>query len=395
MTTAELDPFTRGRVERIADRALREAGVLGRLPTPLAEVQRAAGIVARHDIGALPAGLATPGRALLGALWFAERAVYVDLAQPAPRRRFTDAHEAMHALCPWHEATLREDTEDELFRATRAALEAEANHGAAELIFQGRAFAERLAAVPPGLAAARALAAEHGASLRATLHQLAARHPAPVALLAVSRFPDPSGPWRLARRRVARLPPPGGPARPHRRRHAAARAGRGRARLRGPAAGARRVDGAPYTAEVHYNRRCFLVLLAPRAALRRAASRRSARRTLPESVRGSASTSSNALGTLKPASRSTQCARSRAGFRPEPGRATTSAVTASPHSGCGREKTADSTTSGCSASTPSTSDGATFSPPVMITSPLRPVTTSRPVGPRSGPGRPCAGSRAS
>ncbi len=123
--------------------------MLGRLPTPLEEVQRAAGIVSRDDIAALPAGIATPGRALLGALWFERRTVYVDLAQPEPRRRFTDAHEAMHALCPWHEATLREDTEAELFRATRASIEAEANYGAAELIFQGRAFRERCARCPP------------------------------------------------------------------------------------------------------------------------------------------------------------------------------------------------------------------------------------------------------
>ena len=63
--------------------ALRSAGVAGVLPTPLEEVQRAAGITARHDIGELPPGVATPGRALLGALWFERREVYVDLAQSA------------------------------------------------------------------------------------------------------------------------------------------------------------------------------------------------------------------------------------------------------------------------------------------------------------------------
>src|SRR5215207_5417132 len=126
----ELSPFTRARLERIAERALREAGVAGRLPTPLEEVQRAAGIGARRDIAELPRAIATPDRRLLGALWFERREVYVDLAQPEPRRRFTDAHEAIHALCPWHEAVLREDTEDELFRETALAVEAEANYGA-------------------------------------------------------------------------------------------------------------------------------------------------------------------------------------------------------------------------------------------------------------------------
>ena len=233
-----LDPFTRSRLERIADRALRSAGVLGQLPTPLEEVQSAAGILARRDIAALPAGLATPGRALLGALWFEERTIYVDLSQPEPRRRFTDAHEAMHALCPWHEATLREDTEAELFRATRAAIEAEANHGAAELIFQGRAFRERLAAMPADIASGRALAAEHGASLRATLHQLAADHPSPVALLVVEPVPGSRGrPARLGRGHLAGVPALARPwAAGDREGHAAARADRGRPRLPGRAA---------------------------------------------------------------------------------------------------------------------------------------------------------------
>ena len=43
LTRPVADPFTRGRIERIADRALREAGVMGQLPTPLEDVQRAAG----------------------------------------------------------------------------------------------------------------------------------------------------------------------------------------------------------------------------------------------------------------------------------------------------------------------------------------------------------------
>src|SRR5688500_11362429 len=117
----DLSPFTRARLERIAEDALLAAGAAGTLPTPLDEVQRAAAIAARRDIAALPRAIAPPVRALLGALWFERREVYVDLAQPAPRRRFTDAHEAMHALCPWHEAALREDTDAELFRDTTLA----------------------------------------------------------------------------------------------------------------------------------------------------------------------------------------------------------------------------------------------------------------------------------
>ncbi len=266
---AEPDAFTRGRLERIAERALLEAGVAGRLPTPLEEVQRAAGIAARHDIARLPSELASPGRKLLGALWYERREVYVDLGQPEPRRRFTDAHEAMHALCPWHEAVLREDTEDELFRDAREAIEAEANFGAGLLLFQGRRFAERLAGAPRDMATALALAAEHGASRQATLHHFAQHHPAPVALLLVGRFPQRDGRlpvWRTVaspafRRRFGRLAADLAPGRPLRELVEAAR------RFTAPAAARLRLaDGSGtvrrWTAEAHYNRRAFLVLVA-------------------------------------------------------------------------------------------------------------------------------------
>jgi IrrE N-terminal-like domain len=266
---AELDRHTRGRLERIAERALGEAGVAGVLPTPLEEVQRAAGIRARHDIAALPRALATPGRQLLGALWFERREVYVDLAQPEPRRRFTDAHEAMHALCPWHEAVLREDTDAELCRETSLAIEAEANFGAGLLIFQGRRFAERIADAPRDMATVLALADEHGASRQATLHHFAQHHPAPVALLSIGRFPQRDGclpVWRTVaspafRRRFGRLGADLALGRPLRELVEAAR------RFAAPAAARLRMpDGSGtmrrWTAEAHYNRRSFLVLVA-------------------------------------------------------------------------------------------------------------------------------------
>src|SRR5829696_6316541 len=99
--------------------------------------------------------------------------MYVDGGQSGPRRAFTEAHELVHALCPWHVAVLRQDTEAELFRPVKDAIEAEANAGAAMLLFQGSAFAAAAAAEPPSLAAVRALAHRHGASVHATMHHYA------------------------------------------------------------------------------------------------------------------------------------------------------------------------------------------------------------------------------
>jgi hypothetical protein len=185
--------FTYDRVERIAEAALEQAGVVGVLPTPLEALHPVAGIRAVEQMPALPDRVRTPGRDLLGALWFEERAIFLEASQSAPRRRFTEAHELMHALCPWHEAVLREDTRDELFRATRDQIEAEANLGAAMLLFQGRHFARRVARERPSIGAPLALAKEYGASAHAALHHYVLTHAAALALLVVGRFPRRDG----------------------------------------------------------------------------------------------------------------------------------------------------------------------------------------------------------
>ena len=270
---AEPGPFTRERLEAVAEAALARAGVLGVLPTPLEALHPVAGIAARLDMAELPPGLAAPGRALLGALWFEQRALFVDGGQSAARRRFTEAHELMHALCPWHHAVLREDTEDELFRATRSAVEAEANVGAGLLIFQGGRFRARAAGEPCTLETAQALAAEHGASVQATLHHHVEHHPRAVAMLVTGRFPRRDGSlpvWRGTQSAAFRAAH--GPIRDHvrdavpagtplRELIEAARVGSAAATS---ALSLRRAGrrGRRFAVRAHYNRHTFLVLVA-------------------------------------------------------------------------------------------------------------------------------------
>src|SRR5581483_2216251 len=102
---------------------------------------------------------------------------------------------------------------------------------------------------------------------------------------------------------------------------------------------------------------------------------RSARRSsLPEGVRGSSATNSKCFGTLYRASDSAQWSRSAASFLDAPSRRTTTASTASCHSGSARPIAAASATSGWLSRTSSTSAGSTFSPPETITSPSRSST---------------------
>ena len=278
MGALEVPDYTARRIERVVDRALRESGAIGELPTPLAALREHAGIAALEPIGALPAGLAPRPAALLGAIWFEAMTMFVDARQAAPRRRFTEAHELAHALLPWHHAVLREDTAEELFGPVREAVEAEANLGAGMLLFQGSAFAERVGAGPRAMATVRELAAAHGASLHATLHHYVRSHPAPVAMFAAGRFPLKGGGlpvWRtvespaFARRHgpaAALVPPvlaPGSAL--HELLEAARRSSEP------PAALVELAQGGPRArAEAHYNRHAFLALLAPAAGPRRA-----------------------------------------------------------------------------------------------------------------------------
>ena len=290
---AEVGAYARRRIEAIVEDALREAGVLGVIPTPLEAIRRPARVRALEPISALPARVqalepisalparvqalepisalpAPPGRRLLGALWFERRVMYVDERQSPPRRRFTEAHELVHALCPWHEAVLRLDTADELFKPVLDAVEAEANAGAGMLIFQGSAFARRAAQGQCSIETAFALAHEHGASRHATLHHYVQTHPGRAAMLTVGRFPRRDGSlpvWRSVespafRRlhgRAAAHYPAG--LRPGSALHGLAEASRTTGT--GPRATVRLGErGRRFGAEAHYNRHAFLVLLS-------------------------------------------------------------------------------------------------------------------------------------
>lgn len=202
----ELRPFSQHRVADVAERLLQQAGVVGDLPTPLEPVRQAAGIQEVLDISDLPSDLAAkkpPGwKRLLGALWFAERVTFIDRSEQLSRVNFTDAHETIHAACPWHEPILRLDNEDTLEGRVKEALELEANFGAARLIFQGNRFFRRTLEHQVSIATPLAVAGEYGASSHATLHYYAEGHPDAVALIVAGRFPyaDGSVPvWRVVK----------------------------------------------------------------------------------------------------------------------------------------------------------------------------------------------------
>jgi hypothetical protein len=188
-----LTPFTRERIGRLAEAALQRAGTAGEYPTRIDAVLEAVGVEEQLDIANLPADLEAKKparwRRVLGAIVFGERTVFVDRTQPQPRRLFTDAHEATHAMCPWHEATLLLDGESTMFRDVKDIIEAEANYGAGRLIFQGPRFHRRALEEQVSMRTPLALAPDYGASMHATLHYYVEEHPDAVALLVAGRYP--------------------------------------------------------------------------------------------------------------------------------------------------------------------------------------------------------------
>jgi IrrE N-terminal-like domain len=250
-----IDSYTRRRIAAVCADALRRSGAAGVLPTPLEAVHALAGVALER----LP--VAGPLRdRLLGAIWFEQRALFVRNGMSAARRRFTEAHETAHLLCPWHAAALRVDTAAEL-SGLADGLEAEANFGAGQLIFQGDRFAREAAAHERSLRTPFALAGVYGASRHAAAYHYVESHGGELALVVAGRWPDAGGRlpvWRtvaspaFARRRHA-LPPLSTADGPLAEAIEAARS------TNEPVAA--RVGG--FRAEVANNRHCHLVLIAP------------------------------------------------------------------------------------------------------------------------------------
>jgi hypothetical protein len=263
--------FTRGRIESVCADALRAAGVEDVLPTPLDALAEAAGVRERIEL--------PPRARVLGALWFEERALFVDRTQSPARRRFTEAHEIGHLLCPWHRAAVRFDTAGELFGVLGVGIEEEANLAASELIFQGPRFTAEAAPHERSLRTPLALADAYGASGHAAAHHYVERHAQPLGLLVAGRWPDAHERlpvWRSVEspafaaafgRLADRLThlAVGGAATPLAEAVEAAR------RTSEPVPATLALGGRPLCAEVLNNRHCHLIMLAPKAASRRLA----------------------------------------------------------------------------------------------------------------------------
>lgn len=178
-------PETREDLESQAKRLLKDADVLGLLPTPLDVLAKAAKIECYKSLpeteGFLASLSAAGKKTFLDAMQkvrgiadLRERVIYVPSGQSMAKERFTQAHEISHQITPWHnlDPTML-DTDETLKADVNAEFEREANFCAAELLFQGENFRRIARDYAANIDTALTLADMHETSYQATLWKLA------------------------------------------------------------------------------------------------------------------------------------------------------------------------------------------------------------------------------
>jgi hypothetical protein len=124
-----------------------------------------------------------PDGELRAALHMGERVVATQAGMPHQRKRFSTFHEIAHCVLPEHHSRLFVDTDRTLSMWTKIRLETEANRFAADLLFQGKLFAEQALHLENSLNTVLALAPKFGASYEATLRRYTETHVTPCAVI--------------------------------------------------------------------------------------------------------------------------------------------------------------------------------------------------------------------
>lgn len=174
-------------VQRHADRLLREAGAIGRYPTPIDDLLAAAKLilvddelldegVLRQFMSRAAASIATIKSALskvLGLFDANDRLVVIDACAPKPRIPFIKLHEAAHGTLPHQSKVYRlmHDCEKTLDPEIADLFEREANVFASEVLFQGEEFSQEARSHDFGIKVPMKLARKYGASNYATFRR--------------------------------------------------------------------------------------------------------------------------------------------------------------------------------------------------------------------------------
>lgn len=190
----------RARVRKEAERALREAGVLGVFPTPVnrimevAKVQEVHGEVLEESL--LNKIRAKAGSALkralskvLGLFHASEGLIFIDQAMYAVKKRFVRLHESAHGFLPWQRPmyAVVEDCEKSLDAESADAFDREANVFASEVLFQLDTFSEMAASEDFSIWVPVRLSKKFEASIYSSIRQYVSKNHRPCAVLVLNK----------------------------------------------------------------------------------------------------------------------------------------------------------------------------------------------------------------
>lgn len=196
---SSLTPEQLARIRKEAERALRDAAVLGVLPTPVEQVMRVArvreveedltnpGFISRLVSKAETAGQAIK-RALskvIGLFAASDGLVFLDQTLMLVRKRFVRLHEAAHGFLPWQRPmyAIVQDCEKALDPDTADLFDREANVFASEVLFQLDAFRDQADQEPFEIWTPVRLAPKFNASLYASIRQYVSKNHRACAVL--------------------------------------------------------------------------------------------------------------------------------------------------------------------------------------------------------------------
>lgn len=180
------------RIRKEAERALREASVLGILPTPVEQIMAVARVteveedvlnpsfVAKLLSKAEKAGQAIK-RALskvVGLFHASDGLIFIDQTLMLVRKRFVRLHESAHGFLPWQRPmyAVVEDCEKALDPETADLFDREANVFASEVLFQLDTFRDMAEVEPFDIKTPVKLAPKFNASLYASIRQYVAKN---------------------------------------------------------------------------------------------------------------------------------------------------------------------------------------------------------------------------
>lgn len=176
-------------------------------PGLIAELTHRFNLLARKTIPDLGRHLVSAlAKSKLYAFWVPDSArILLDQDVPVAKHRWIEAHEITHSVTPWHKGFLLGDNRQTLDPACHAILEAEANYGAARLLFLQDRFAADARDLSLDFQSVRQLADRYNNSIVSTFWRtVEERNPGQAVLGLISVHPhhaevgahDGPEPWR-------------------------------------------------------------------------------------------------------------------------------------------------------------------------------------------------------